>query len=126
MALVLAIGGVLWAAVLAVLLARGGKPAPARDPLGRLWYRFQRVLQRRGVAIAAHDGPDAIRRRAQRQLPEAAGDIATFAGEYARLRYGGGNPADARALRAMQARLSAIARATAARRRRRTAAAAPG
>ena len=125
MALLLAAGAALWAMLLLALLARRERPAH-RDALARLWERFLVLLQRRGVAVADHDGPDAIRRRAQHGLPEAAGDIDVFAAGYARLRYGGGNAADARALAALKARLSAIARATRARRRRRTAPAARG
>jgi transglutaminase-like putative cysteine protease len=125
MVLLLTAGSVLWALLLVAMLARRG-PRPQRDRLGRLWERFIVVLRRRGIAVADHEGPEAIRRRAQRQLPEAAGDIDVFAAEYARLRYGGGNAADAHALAALQTRLSAIARATRARRRRRTAPAEPG
>jgi len=124
LALLLTAGGALWALLLLALLARRTAP-PRRDPLARLWDGFLALLGRHGIAVADHDGPDAIRRRAQRELPQAAGDIDVFAAEYARLRYGGGE-ADAPAIAAMKGRLSAIARATTAARRRRTAPAAPG
>ncbi len=124
--LLLTAGGVPWALLLA---AHAGAPRarPRRDPLGRLWESFlahaaaSRCCRRRRMTGRM---PSASARSAL--LPEAAGDIDVFAAEYARLRYGGGDAADARALAALQAKLSAIARATRARRRRRTAAAAPG
>jgi hypothetical protein len=125
LALLLLAGGGAWTLLLALLLSRRD-PGPRRDRLSRLWEKFLVLLRRRDIAVADHDGPEAIRRRAQQRLPEAAGDIGAFTAEYARLRYGGGNPAEPRALRAMQVKLSAIARATAARRRPRTAAAARG
>jgi transglutaminase-like putative cysteine protease len=125
LALLLLAGGGIWTLLLLLLLARR-EPAPHRDRLARLWETFAALLRRRDVAVAAHDGPDAIRRRAQQQLPEAAGEIGAFTAEYTRLRYGGGNAEDARALQALKARLSAIARATAAHRRPRTAAATRG
>lgn len=125
MVLLLTAGGVLWVLLLTAMLARRG-PRPRRDHLGRLWEDFLVMLRRRGITVADHDGPDAIRQRARRLLPEAAGDIDVFAAGYARLRYGDGNAADARALDALRVKLSAIARATRARRRRRTAATARG
>lgn len=123
MALLLAIGGALWAAL--TMLVSFRRPRRRLDPLARLWERFIALLGRLGIAIAPHEGPEAIRRRARRLLPEAARQIDELAGGYARARFGPG-PEDPRALRLLAARLSAIARATAARRRRRTAAAAPG
>jgi hypothetical protein len=75
------------------------------------------MLGRRGIAIADHDGPEAIRRRAQREFPQATADIQRFVSDYERLRFGPGGT-DASALRQMRASFSAIARATAARRRR--------
>jgi len=118
-------GGVLWTLLLLAWLSRR-EPAPRGDALARLWERFLALLARRGVAVAAHDGPDAIRRRARRQLPEAQDEIDAFAAGYLWLRYGGGDPADAATLARLKRRLSAIARATGARRRRRTAPAAQG
>jgi hypothetical protein len=72
--------------------------------------------------VADHDGPDAIRRHAQRKLPEVASDIERIAGDYARLRFGGGNPDDARELAALKERIRAISRATGSRRQRTSAA----
>jgi transglutaminase-like putative cysteine protease len=116
MVLVLLAGGVLWALLLMALL-KGRDPRARRDALARVWEHFLQLLRRRGVEVADHDGPDAIRRRAQQQLPEAADNIDRLAVDYARLRFGGGNPDDARELAALKARLSAISRATASRRR---------
>ena len=92
MVLLLLAGGVLWALLLVALL-KNREPRARRDALARCGTRSE-VLQRRGVQVADHDGPEAIRRRAQQRLPEAADDIERFAGDYARLRFGGGNPAD--------------------------------
>jgi transglutaminase-like putative cysteine protease len=125
MALLLILGGTAWVLLLFLILSRRAAQAP-RDALARLWERFQTMLRRRGVEVADHDGPDAIRHRARAQLPQAAGEIDLFAAEYMRLRFGGGDTTDARALSLLKARLSSIARATAAHRRRRTAPAAPG
>jgi protein-glutamine gamma-glutamyltransferase len=126
MALILAAGAGAWGALLLLLLGR--RTVQARpDALGRSWQRFAALLSRRGVDVAAHDGPDAVRRQAQRELPEAAADIEGFVRDYAQLRFGRqAGAGDERALRGLNARLRAIARATATRRRRRTAPAAPG
>jgi transglutaminase-like putative cysteine protease len=127
MALLLLVAAALWAALLLALSARRVSP-PRTDPLGRIWNRYATLLQRRGLAIAAHDGPEAIRRRAQQLLPEAANDIEQFTREYALLRFGAGahRRLDGRALRPLNARLAGIARSTAARRPPRTAPAARG
>ncbi len=129
MALLLMVAAALWAMLLLALSARG-VPPPRPDPLGRVWNRYAKLLQRRGMAIAGHDGPEAIRRRAQQLLPEAAADIEQFTREYALLRFGAGASAnrrlDGQALRPLNARLAGIARSTAARRRKRTAPAARG
>jgi len=79
--------------------------------LARLWAGFITLLRKRDIAVADHDGPEAIRRRAQQHLPEAAGEIGSFAADYSRMRYGGGNAADARELGALERKLGAIRRA---------------
>jgi transglutaminase-like putative cysteine protease len=124
MALLLAGGGVIWVALLSAWLARRAQSA-RRDALARLWEGFIAMLARRGLAIADHEGPEAIRRRAMREFPDASTDIQRFVSVYEQLRFG---PAAASpvALAGMRALLSAIARATAAGRRRRTAPAARG
>lgn len=110
MALLLLAGGMVWALLLMALL-KTREPRMRRDALARLWGRFLKLLQKRGVPIADHDGPEAIRRRARQQFPAAAGAIDLFASDYERLRFGGGNCADARALAALRTRLGSIARA---------------
>jgi hypothetical protein len=120
MVLLLAAGGALWALLLLALLSRRA-PRVRRDALTRVWERFLAVLRRRGVEVMDHDGPVAIRQRAQRQLPEAAGDIDLFAADYMRLRFGGGDPDDMQGLAKLKARLAEISRATRSRRRRQTA-----
>jgi hypothetical protein len=121
MVLLLLAGGVLWALLLMALLGNRD-PRVRRDALARVWERFLNMLRRRGVLVADHDGPDAIRRHAQRKLPEVASDIERIAGDYARLRFGGGNPDDARELAALKERIRAISRATGSRRQRTSAA----
>lgn len=125
MALLLTGGGVLWMLLLFALLARRSR-LPRHDALGRQWEGFIALLQRRGVVIADHEGPEAVRHRALREFPAATDDIDGFVSDYERLRFGPGAGASAAALRGMRTRLSAIARATAAGRRRRTAPAAQG
>jgi transglutaminase-like putative cysteine protease len=126
MALLLAAGIVLWVLPLLLMWRRAPRP-PRRDALGRLWEGYAALLARRGVAVGAHEGPEAVRQRARAALPEAATDIDLLARDYARLRFGPGTARpDERTLRALRARLSAIARATRARRRPRTAPAAQG
>jgi transglutaminase-like putative cysteine protease len=125
MGMLLLAGAALWAvAVLAALRLRG-RPA-RRDPLQRLWERYLALLARRGLAVAGHEGPEGVRRRAQRAWPEASGLIGEFTRGYERLRFGA--PAAAgmdAAMGILRTQLRAIARATAARRRQQTAAAAP-
>jgi hypothetical protein len=111
MALLLLAGGLLWALLLMALL-KNREPRARQDALAKVWGRFLKLLQQRGVAIADHDGPEAIRQRAQQQIPEAAGAIDLFASDYERLRFGGGDSGDAQALAALRTRLGAIARAT--------------
>ncbi len=96
-----------------------------RDALQHSWDRFVALLARRGVAVAAHDGPEAVRLRARAALPEAAAAIDAFAHHYAQQRFGRDAAALPDITRLLDSRLRVIARATAARRRRQTAAARP-
>ncbi len=64
MVLLLTAGGALWALLLLALLTRRVRPV-RRDALARLWERFITLLRRQGISVAAHDGPEAIRIRAQ-------------------------------------------------------------
>ncbi|MEO6185433.1 MAG: DUF3488 and transglutaminase-like domain-containing protein, partial [Steroidobacteraceae bacterium] len=70
MALLLGAGGALWAFGLWLLNRRPRHTNP--DALGRVWMRFIELLGRRGLSIAAHEGPRSIASRAARHLPEAA------------------------------------------------------
>jgi transglutaminase-like putative cysteine protease len=125
MAALLLGGAVVWGLLLAMFL-RPRTPRPRRDALGRLWQRYLALLARRGLHIAAHEGPEGIRRRAQREWPAAADAIGQLTHGYAALRFGP-DAANAReTLPQLRRQLKAIARATAVPRRRRTAAAAPG
>lgn len=70
---------------IAVFLLRG---RVLRDPLRHEWARFQRKLERHGVAPAADEGPLDFARRACGALPARGAAIRSIAVEYARLRYG--------------------------------------
>lgn len=87
MAMILLAGACLWGAVLLAFL-RPGQPRPRRDVLGRLWDRYLALLAKRGLPIASHEGPEAIRRRAQGAWPAAAGQIDRFTRGYEALRFG--------------------------------------
>lgn len=123
MALLLAGGATLWGLVIFGLFMRSPR-APRSDALGRIWNNFIALLEARGMAIAAHDGPRAIAARAAARWPAAAADIIVLAQRYEQLRFGTVQ-GDAAALRLLQVSLRKIARATASSRRPRTAAAAP-
>ncbi len=127
MALLLVAAAALWMGALLAWMARAPR-RPKVDALARQWETFIALLATRGVMVKPHDGPDAIRQRAARMLPEAAAEIDLLASDYARLRFGRrSDSSSAEAdLRLLRVRTARIARATAARRRRRTAAATPG
>ncbi|MDQ2639646.1 MAG: transglutaminase domain-containing protein, partial [Pseudomonadota bacterium] len=93
MALLLLAGVVAWSALLLFWL-RPRTQARPQDALGRLWSRYLALLGRRGLPVAAHEGPEAIRRRAQRAWPGAATRIGDFTRAYAQLRFGGGAAGD--------------------------------
>ncbi len=87
MALLLLAGVLAWGALLLLWL----RPRLARarqDALGRLWSRYLRLLAQHGLPVGAHEGPEAIRRRAQRAFPAAGHAIEDFTRLYARLRFG--------------------------------------
>lgn len=118
MAALLLGGAIAWGLVLATFL-RLRTPRTRRDALGQLWQRYLVLLQRRGLHIAAHEGPEGIRRRAQRQWPAAADAIGHLTRSYENLRFGpGGMAAAAAAMPQLRHEFRAIARATATRRRR--------
>src|SRR5690606_8241437 len=88
MAVLLLAGALLWgAALLALARVRASGRTPG-DALARLWQRYLALLARRGVKVAAHEGPDAIRRRARLALPQADAPIDSFCHGYMALRFG--------------------------------------
>jgi transglutaminase-like putative cysteine protease len=116
MSLLLLAGAALWGTIVTLYLRRRGTRR-AGDALGRLWERYVALLARRGLDIAGHDGPEAIRRRAQRAWPQASQDIERFTSDYTKLRFGrDGAAAAPGVLPELRGTLNAIARATAARR----------
>jgi hypothetical protein len=91
MALLLLAGATLWALVLLALLRR--RAHAHTDALGRIWQRYLALLQRRGLPIADHEGPEAIRHRAMRAWPEAGDAIERLTRGYEALRFGTPDPA---------------------------------
>jgi hypothetical protein len=63
------------------------------DRVQALWRRFCGKLGARGVARAAHEGPQDYAERAARTLPAAGEAIRRIAGLYLELRYGRNAPA---------------------------------
>ena len=120
MILLLMVAGGVWGLLLLAVLGSARQHA-STDALGRQWHRFSRLLQRRGIPVAPHEPPDAIRIRAAQAMPAAAPDIQEFAHRYLQLRFGrkagAPDPAELAVLRKL---LRRIARATAADRRPRT------
>jgi transglutaminase-like putative cysteine protease len=112
-----------WCAALLFWL-RPRTPRARQDAVGRTWSRFLRLLERRGLAVAAHEGPEAIRRRAQRAFPAASAPIDGFIRLYARVRFGAGTPGDAHHDE-LRRHLQEVERALSNLRARDTAAAAP-
>lgn len=87
MALLLLAGVAAWS-ILLLFWLRPRRPRGRPDELGRLWTRYLAVLARRGMPVAPHEGPEAIRRRAQRAFPAASEPIDHFTRRYVRLRFG--------------------------------------
>lgn len=87
------------------------------DALGRLWENFVALLQRRGLAIAAHEPPRAIAARATRQFPALADEIGRFATCYLDGRFGPDGTPPATVLSAMRHQLRWMQRASRAARR---------
>jgi transglutaminase-like putative cysteine protease len=87
LALLLVAAAVLWG--LWVMRAMARAPAAgAPDELARTWHHFARVLGRRGVDVAPHDGPRAVAQRAMQRFPALAPRIREFTDEYMALRFG--------------------------------------
>jgi protein-glutamine gamma-glutamyltransferase len=120
-ALLLVAAAVLW--VLWVMRGLAGMPrAPSPDALAKLWRRFARLLELRGMPVASHDGPRTVSQRAMQRFPAVAGEIREFCDAYVALRFGRAAHAPSAAqLRDLDRRLSGLSRATAAGRHPRTA-----
>jgi len=87
---------------------------PSPDALSNLWRRFALLLERRGVPVAAHDGPLAVSLRAMQRFPAIAGEIRQFCDAYVALRFGRvASAPTAGQIRELDRRLSALSRATA-------------
>ncbi len=118
---VLLIGvAVLWG--LWVMRAAARSPRAAQDALEKTWGRFAAMLGRRGVGVAAHDGPRAVALRAMQAWPDLASQIREFSDAYVALRFGpaAASPPQREQLRELHRQLSALARATASTHRPRT------
>jgi hypothetical protein len=87
LALLLVAAAVLWGLWETRAMARAPR-AGAPDELARTWHRFATVLGRRGVDVAAHDGPRAVAQRAMQRFPALAPRIREFTDEYMALRFG--------------------------------------
>lgn len=87
MALALLAGASLWGAWVS-WRTRPVRNLAGPDSLGQLWIAYERLLRRRGVAVAAHDAPASIAQRAARMHTSAASEIAGFSELYLRLRFG--------------------------------------
>jgi protein-glutamine gamma-glutamyltransferase len=73
---------------LTLLLLRWDRPPV--DPLQRLYTRFCRRLERRGLRRHPHEGPLAFARRVIRRRPDLRGQIEPIVDLYVTLRYGPG------------------------------------
>jgi hypothetical protein len=74
----------------------------AVDPVARYWRRFCRKLARRGTSRRPAEGPRDFARRAGRELPQFAEQIAAITELYVELRYAGPSaPSRTRRLREM-------------------------
>lgn len=96
MAGLLLAGAILWGLLLAAFM-RPHASHPRPDALGRIWQRYIALLARRGLPVAAHEGPESIRRRAQRQWPAAVEAIERLTRHYEALRFGPANAASTQA-----------------------------
>lgn len=104
-------GAALWAAVL-LTLARLRTRQARTDALGALWQRYLKLLQRGGLSVQGHEGPEHLRQRARAALPAAAAHIDGFSTGYMAARFGRDHAAD---LRALKQELKALARSLSAR-----------
>jgi protein-glutamine gamma-glutamyltransferase len=77
--------------VIAVVALRvlGKLRLPRADPVTRSWRRFCRKLARQGTLRLPAEGPRDFARRAAREQPELAAQIAAIAELYVELHYAG-------------------------------------
>jgi transglutaminase-like putative cysteine protease len=108
MAALLLAAAVAWAGVL--LLLAGRTPRARPDAIGRLWGKFAAVLAHHGLAIAEHEGPEAVRRRATQAWPAAGSAIERFTRGYEMLRFGRG-PASGHELASLRVALREVRQA---------------
>jgi hypothetical protein len=132
MALLLLAAATVWGLLVALWTTRRAR-GPGADRLGAAWLQYQALLLRRGIAVAAHEPPRAIARKAAAKFPQVAAQVNDFTEQYLALRYGAGAGALASKggaskdqISEMRALLRRIARGTAAHRPAGTAAAATG
>jgi protein-glutamine gamma-glutamyltransferase len=130
MALLLLAAATAWGLLVALWTQRVAR-RPGADRLGAAWLQYQALLLRRGLAVAAHEPPRAIARKAAARFPQVAGQVNDFTEQYLALRYGASALASKGAaskdqVSEMRALLRRIARGTAAHRPAGTAAAATG
>lgn len=95
----LAAGLALFALTIVVQLRRAMR-GRQDDPVLRLYRRFCRKLERRGIRRDAHEGPLDFARRVARERPELAGASQAITDLYLALRYGAAPCADGRSGRA--------------------------
>jgi transglutaminase-like putative cysteine protease len=87
LALLLAVGGAIWLAVIGwSLRPRSGADTP--DILSRSWRTLERKLRRAADPRAPYEGPLAYAERVGKTRPELAATVTALARRYARLRYG--------------------------------------
>jgi len=87
LALLLALGGALWLALVGWSLRPHMRAIP-RDELSRTWNAFERKLRGTAAPRAAYEGPVAFAERVGRMRPDLAAAVGSLARRYARLRYG--------------------------------------
>ncbi|HXC58798.1 MAG TPA: DUF4129 domain-containing protein, partial [Steroidobacteraceae bacterium] len=115
LALILLGGAALWLAW--IWFGTTGRRQTRPDAPGRLWLAFIDLLQRRGLVIAAHEGPRAIARRAAQRFPALSSSIEQFTAGYEQWRFGAEGPTPPVALSAMRRRLRSMTNASRAARR---------
>lgn len=109
MAALLLAGALAWAGVLLLLAARA--PRAPQDAVGRVWKAYEATLSRQGMRIAAHEGPEAVRRRAAGRWPRAGEALERFTRTYEALRFGRHDAAGSQGLPALRAALREVQQA---------------